>query len=279
MQYQRGKKRGNSLNWLCFTARRSEDSSTQRLHHVIVSRQFLHSMTSYPQQIAVPFAVCIFGGFGEMPWRPSPPKIQGCRIDQQIQRWLKDQLQEQFNVQIERLMFCKAIRHYLCLHCTILHYAEPFHATLHHLCVRCTIRHYAEPFHATLHCLCVRCTFLHYAQSFHATLHHLCVRCTIRHYAEPFHATLHCLYVRCTILHYAELFHATLHRLCVHCATRHYPVPFHATLHRLCTVLQMSAKLFAIELVHFTISCFNSTWATGPFIIWLDCSCLGCSVS
>ena len=44
---------------------------------------------------------------------------------------------KQFNVQIERLMFCKAIRHYLCLRCTILHYAEPFHATLHHLCVRC----------------------------------------------------------------------------------------------------------------------------------------------
>ena len=138
MQYQQGKKRRNLPNWLCFTARRSEDSSTQRLHHVMVSRQSSHSMTSCPQQIAVPFAVCIFGGFGEMPWRPSPPKIQGCRIDQQIQRWLKDQLQdsiankemawpssrhddsphhrnissnsEQFNVQIERLMFCKAIR-------------------------------------------------------------------------------------------------------------------------------------------------------------------------
>ena len=60
----------------------------------MVSCQSSHSMTSCPQQIAVPFAVCIFGGFGEMPWRPSPPKIQGCRIDQQIQRWLKDQLQD-----------------------------------------------------------------------------------------------------------------------------------------------------------------------------------------
>ena len=29
-----------------------------------------------------------------MPWRPSPPKIQGCRIDQHIQRWLKYQLQD-----------------------------------------------------------------------------------------------------------------------------------------------------------------------------------------
>ena len=26
--------------------------------------------------------------------RPSPPKIQGCQIDQQIQRWFKDQLQD-----------------------------------------------------------------------------------------------------------------------------------------------------------------------------------------
>ena len=26
--------------------------------------------------------------------RPSPPKIQGCQIDQQIHRWLKDQLQD-----------------------------------------------------------------------------------------------------------------------------------------------------------------------------------------
>ena len=60
---------------------------------------------------------------------------------------------------------------------------------------------------------------------------------------------------------------------------RHHVEAFDATLHRLCTVLQMSAKLFAIELVHFTISCSNSTWATRPFIIWLNYSCLGCSVS
>ena len=110
----------------------------------------------------------------------------------------------------------------------------------------------------------------HNAKPFHATLHHLCVRCTIRHYAEPFHATLHCLYVRCTFLYYTELFHATLHRLCVRCATRHYPVPFDATLHRLCTVLQMSAKLFVIEPVHFTISCSNSTWATGFKVVSLQ---------
>ena len=95
----------------------------------------------------------------------------------------------------------------------------------------------------------------------------------------PFLAALHHRCVRCTILHYAEPFDATLHRLCVRCATRRYPEPFDATQHRLCTVLQMSAKLFAIELVHFTISCSNSTWATRPFIIWLNYPCLGCSVS
>ena len=90
---QQWKNRRNLPNWLCFTAKRSEDYSIQRLRHVMVSCQSSHSMTSCPQQIAVPFAVCIFGGFGEMPWRPLPPKIQGCRIDQQIQRWLTDQLQ------------------------------------------------------------------------------------------------------------------------------------------------------------------------------------------
>ena len=30
----------------------------------------------------------------------------------------------------------------------------------------------------------------------------------------------------------------------------------------------MSTRLFAIELVHFTISCSNSTWAIKPFITW-----------
>ena len=109
--------------------------------------------------------------------------------------------------------------------------------------------------------------------------HHLCVRCTIRIYAVPSHAMQHCLYVSCTIQNYTEPFHTTLHCLCVCCATWHYPEPFDATLHHLFTVLQMSAKLFSIELVHFTISISNSTWATRPFIIWLNYSCLGCSVS
>ena len=124
-----------------------------------------------------------------------------------------------------------------------------------------------------------------YAVPFDITLSHFTQRYTVFMYAvpflitEPFPAALHHMCVRCTILNYAEPFDATLHRLCVRCATRRYPEPFNATLHRLSTVLQMSAKLFVIELVHFTISWSNSTWATRPFLIWLNYSCLGCSVS
>ena len=201
MQYRQGKeKRRNLPNWLCFTARRSEDSSTQRLHYVMVSRQSSHSMTSCPQQIAVPFAVCTFGGFGEIAfmWRHK----RALRF-------------EKFQVMLTNLMFSQSVwcSAKTCVRCTIRHYADPFHATLHCLHVRCTILHYAEPFHATLHHLCVHCTIRHYAEPFHAMLQHLCVRYTIWDYAEPFHATVHCFYVSYTIRHYAELFHVTLHRL------------------------------------------------------------------
>ena len=96
---------------------------------------------------------------------------------------------KQFNVELERLMFCKAIRR----NATPFDITQgPFHATLHCLYVRCTNRHNAGPFHATLHCLYVRCTILHYSElSVRATLHRLNVRCAIRHYPEPFQATLH----------------------------------------------------------------------------------------
>ena len=199
-----------------------------------------------PQQIAVPFEVCTFGGFGEIAFAS------------RLKRALRF---EKFHVMLTNWMFSQSVwcSAKTCVRCTIRHYADPFHATLHCLHVRCTILHYAEPFHATLHNLCLRCTIRHYAEPFHAMLHHLCVRYTIWDYAEPFRATVHCFYARYTIRHYAKLFHVTLHRLC--------------------NVLQMSTKLFVIKLVYFTISCSNSTWATRLFIIWLNYSCLGCSVS
>ena len=195
MQYRRGKKRRNSLNWLCFTARRSEDSSTQRLHHVMVSRQSSHSMTSCPQQITVPFAVCIFGGFGET--RHATSKLDDSPQHRNISCNAK-----QFNVQIERLMFYKVIRHN----------ATPFVCTLYHSTLRWAISHNATLF------VCTLC---------HSTL-----RRAISHNATPFVRTL------C---------YSTL------------PCAIWRKLHRLCTVLQMSAKLFVIEPVHFTISCSNST--------------------
>ena len=129
---------------------------------------------------------------------------------------------KEFNVQIERLMFCKAIPHN----------ATPFVCRLYHSTLR-----WAIPRNATL---------------FKCTLCHSTLRWAIWRNVTPFG---------------------------VRCATRHYPGPFDATLHHLCTVIQIGAKLFVIELFYFTISCSNSTWATGPFIIWLDYSCLGCSVS
>ena len=90
--------------------------------------------------------------------------------------------------------------------------------------------------------------------------------------ATPFVCTLYHSTLRWAILRNATPFVRTL-------STRHYPEPFDATLHLLRIVLQVSARLFVIELIHFTISCSNSTWATRPFIIWLNYSCLGCSVS
>ena len=94
-----------------------------------------------PQQIAVLFAVCTFGGFGEIAFTP------------RLKRALRF---EKFHVMLTNWMFSQSV---WCSAKT---------------CVRCTIRHYADPFHATLHCLHVRCTFLHYAELFHVTLHRLC---------------------------------------------------------------------------------------------------------
>ena len=182
----------------------------------MVSRQSSHSMTSCPQHIAVPFAVCLavcfFWWFRRDCLHVTPQASSTIRHNIKI-----------FHVMLSNLMFSQSVW------CSA------------NTCVRCTIRHYAEPFHVTLHCLYVRCTIRYNAEPFHATLYHLCVRCTIRHYAELFHVTLHCLYVRCIIQHYAELFDATLHHLCVRYATRHYPEPFDATLYSLFAVLQMSA--------------------------------------
>ena len=201
MQYRQGKKKGETYR-IGSALRQGEVKTLQYSSYTMW--WFRDSLRirwrRAPQQIAVPFAVCTFGGFGEIAfmWRHK----RALRF-------------EKFQVMLTNLMFSQSVwcSAKTCVRCTIRHYADPFHATLHCLHVRCTILHYAEPFHATLHHLCVHCTIRHYAEPFHAMLQHLCVRYTIWDYAEPFHATVHCFYVSYTIRHYAELFHVTLHRL------------------------------------------------------------------
>ena len=173
MQYRRGKKRRNSLNWLCFTARRSEDSSTQRLHHLMISRQSSHSMTSCPQQITVPFAVCIFGGFGET--RHATSKLDDSPQHRNISCNAK-----QFNVQIERLMFYKVIRHN----------ATPFVCTLDHSTLRWAISRNSTPFVCTLYHLTLRWAIPRNATLFVCTLCHSTLRRAISRNATPFVRTL-----------------------------------------------------------------------------------------
>ena len=142
--------------------------------------------------------------------------------------------------------------------------AKLFEITRSHFTQLYTICVYTEPFDIKLS---------HFTQRYTVcTLYHSTLRLAISHNATPYVSTLYHSTLRCAIWRNATPFVPTL-------CSRHYPEPFDATLHRLRTVLQMSAGLFAIELVHFTISCSNSTWAARPFIVWLNYPCLGCSVS
>ena len=99
---------------------------------------------------------------------------------------------------------------------------------------------------------------------------------TICVYAIPFDITLSHFMQRHTICVYAVPFNITLSHLVQRYTVYMYTVPFKITLNHF---MQRYAKLFSIELVHFTSSSSNSTWATRLFIIWLNYSCLGCSVS
>ena len=188
MQYQQGKNRRNLPNWLCFTARRSEDSSTQRLHHVMVLRQSSHSMTSCPQQIAFPFAVCqavyIFGGFGEIVFtsRPAIGKLDDSPQHQNISCNAT-----QFNVQLERLMFCKDV-------CTLYHStlrqaisrnATLFVCTLYHSIWRWAISRNATPFVRTLCYSTLPWAIWCNAIPFLYRIANECL--AIRNWASPFH--------------------------------------------------------------------------------------------
>ena len=189
-------------NWLCFTAKRSEDYSIQRLRHVMVSCQSSHSMTSCPQQIAVPFAVCIFGGFGEMPWRPSPPKIQRCRIDQQIQKEDREEtlshFTQRYTICVYALPFDIMQSHFTQRYAVCM-YAVPFDITLSHFTQHYTVCMYAVPFDIALSHFTQRYAVFMYAVPFDITLSYFPQRYTICVYAVPFYIRLSHLTQRYTV--------------------------------------------------------------------------------
>ena len=121
-----------------------------------------------------------------------------------------------------------------------------------------TIFVYAVPFDITLSHFTQRYTICVYAVPFDNTLSHFTQRYTVCMYAIPFYITLSYFTQRYTVCAYAVL----LDNLC-HLTQRN----------TVCVLYYRGVKLFAIEPVHFTISCSNSTWTTRPFIIWLNHPC------
>ena len=106
---------------------------------MIVSRQSLHSMTSCPPADRRSLCSLYFWRFRRDNLHVTPQSSSTIRHNIEI-----------FHVMLTNLVFSWSVW------CS----AKLFDLTFHYLCVRCTIRHYAEPFHATLHSLYVRCTVL-----------------------------------------------------------------------------------------------------------------------
>ena len=169
-----------------------------------------------PQQIALLFAVCIFGGFCEIVFTSR---------HKQARRYAINKLDDSPQHRIISARASNVLQRRVC--CTMRHYAEPFHATLHCLHVRCTILHHAEPFHAMLD-ICV------YALPFDITLTHVTQGYTVCVYAVPFDISLSHFTQRYTI--------------CV------YAIPFYITLSKLtqCYTVCAYAVLLDITLSHFT---------------------------
>ena len=144
--------------------------------------------------------------------RLSPPKIQGCRIDQQMQIWLKDQLQDRiankgmawpsrhattirhnieiFQVILSNLMFRYSVWCFAKLFDTICVYAVPFYIKLSHFTQRYTICVYAVPFDIMLSHFTQRYAVCMYAVPFDITLSHFMQRYAVCMYAVPFDITL-----------------------------------------------------------------------------------------
>ena len=137
MQYRRGRKKGET-HWIGSALRQGEVKTIQHSDYTMWwFRDSLHIRWRHaPQQIAVPFAVCIFGGFGEIAFTSRHKQARRFATNRNISCNAK-----QFNAQIERLMFCKAIRHN----------ATPFICILYHSTLRWAISLNAIPFVCTLY--------------------------------------------------------------------------------------------------------------------------------
>ena len=132
-----------------------------------------------PQQIAVPSAVCIWGGFGEIVLTSQASKLDDLRQHRNISCNAK-----QFNVQLERLMFCTAIQRN----------ATPFVCTLYHSTLRWAISRNATLFVCTLYHSTLRWAISRNATPF---VHKLCystLPCAIWRNSEPF---LYCIANEC----------------------------------------------------------------------------------
>ena len=131
----------------------------------------IFTLTSCPQQIAVPFAVCSFGGFGDIAFTSRTSKLDDSLQHRNILYNVK-----QFNVQLERLIFCKAIRRN----------ATPFVCTLYHSTLRWTISHNAAIFVCTLYHSTLRWAISRNATPFVRTLWYSTSPWTISHNTTPF---------------------------------------------------------------------------------------------
>ena len=124
-----------------------------------------------PQQIAVPSAVCIWGDFGEIALTSQASKLDDLRQHRNISCNAK-----QFNVQLERLMFCTAIQRN----------ATPFVCTLYHSTLRWAISRNATLFVFALWWSTRRQAISRNATPYVCTLNHLTLRRAIWRNATPF---------------------------------------------------------------------------------------------
>ena len=154
-------------------------------------------------------------------------------------------------------MFCKAIRRN----------TTPFVWTLYHSTLRWAISRNATLFVCTLYHSTLRWAISRNATPFVRTLCYSTLPWAISSNATPFGM--------CAVLFDIALSHFTLrYTVCV------YNVPFDITLSHLTqryTVFVLYCK-WVLSYSQFHV-CSNLTWATRPFFIWLNYSCLGCSVS